>query len=405
MAKLYRSNLLQAMFTGRFGSIHKDERRGSREEYAAKAPTFANAVTKMADKLAVLVAKSLVTANKYDSSDILTRGKSMKTFVLSIVALIAGTVPASAITVTAPVDGAQVTSPFTVTASTTSCESHTAVSMGYSIDNGPSTIVHKTQLSAVVIAGDGPHVLHVKCWGPNGAHDHTPVNITVVPANTTPPNNITVVSNIQSLPNWVWDHDPGTNGDSSGTSDLISSPSLSGNTRQFSVNFSDSGGEIFHSSFGKDTAATHFIYDAYLWLSDASSLANIEMDMNQVIANGDTVIYGFQCNGYAGTWDYALNPGQPAGRWHHSNVACPDPKTWAPNTWHHVQISYSRVGGIVTYETVALDGQQSDLVGATGNSASPLGWGQTLLTNFQLDGHGSDGSITAYVDNLTISRW
>jgi hypothetical protein len=70
-----------------------------------------------------------------------------------------------------------------------------------------------------------------------------------------------------------------------------------------------------------------------------------------------------------------------------------------------VQISYSRVGGIVTYETVALDGQQSDLVGATGNSASPLGWGQTLLTNFQLDGHGSDGSITAYVDNLTISRW
>ena len=329
----------------------------------------------------------------------------MKAFLFPFLVLVAGSVSASAITVTAPVDGAQLTSPFTVAAITTSCESERAVSMGYSLDGGATTIVHNTQLSAVVVAGDGPHVLHVKCWGPHGAHAHTPVNITIVPSGTTPPSNITVVSDIQSLPDWVWDHDPKTPGGAQGSSDLTSTPSLSGNARQFSLNFADSGGEIFHASFGKDTAATHFIYDAYLWLSDASSLANIEMDMNQVIANGDTVIYGFQCDGYSGTWDYALNPGQPAGRWHHSNVACPDPKTWTPNTWHHVEISYSRDGDIVTYETVALDGQQSDIVGATGNSASPLGWGQTLLTNFQLDGHGSDGSITAYVDKLTISRW
>jgi hypothetical protein len=329
----------------------------------------------------------------------------MKFFAFSVIAFAACTIPASAITVTAPADGAQVTSPFNVSASTTSCDSEAAASMGYSLDNGKTTIVHSSLISAAVIAGDGPHVLHVKCWGRHGAHGDTPVNITVVPTDAAPPSNITVVSGIQSLTNWVWDHDPGTQGGSYGASDLTSTPSLSGNAREFSVNFSNSGGEIFHSSFGKDTAATHFIYDAYLWLSDASSLANIEMDMNQVIANGDTVIYGFQCNGYAGTWDYALNKGQPAGRWHHSNVACPDPKTWAPDTWHHVQISYSRDGDIVTYETVALDGVQSDLVGATGNSGEHLGWGETLLTNFQLDGHGSDGSITVYLDNLTISRW
>lgn len=370
-----------------------------------KALTFANAVTKMADKLSALVAHSLVTANKNTSSDILIRGKFMKSFAFSVIALVASTIPVSAITVTAPEDGAQLTSPFTVTASATSCDSEAATSMGYSLDGGATTIVHNKQLSAVVVAGDGPHVLHVKCWGPNGAHAHTPVNITVVPVDTTPPSNITVVSDIQSMTDWEWDHDPATNGGASGTSDLASTPSLSGNARKFSVNFSHSGGEIFHKSFGKDTAATHFIYDAYLWLSDASSLANIEMDMNQVIDNGDTIIYGFQCDGYSGTWDYTLNPSRTHGGWHHSNVACPDPKTWEPNTWHHVQISYSRDGDIVTYETVALDGQQSDLVGAKGNSGRPLGWGQTLLTNFQLDGQGSDGSIHAYLDKLTISRW
>lgn len=90
----------------------------------------------------------------------------------------------------------------------------------------------------------------------------------------------------------------------------------------------------------------------------------------------------------------------------HSNVPCPDPKTWELNTWHHVQISYTRDGlGDVTYESVVLDGDQADFVGATGNSAFTLGWGPTLLTNFQLDGFGPDGSITAYLDKLTVSRW
>jgi hypothetical protein len=41
----------------------------------------------------------------------------------------------------------------------------------------------------------------------------------------------------------------------------------------------------------------------------------------------------------------------------------------------------------------------------TGSSAFHLGWGQTLLTNFQLDGHGSSGSINAYLDKVTVSRW
>jgi hypothetical protein len=173
------------------------------------------------------------------------------------------------------------------------------------------------------------------------------------------------------------------------------------------VSFTDSGGEIYHVSFGKDTAATHFIYDAYVRLDDASSLANIEMDMNQVIANGDTVIYGVQCDGYSGTWDYTVRTGTPLrSKWIHSNVSCPDPKTWEPDTWHHVQLSYSRNSvGDVTYKSVVLDGNQSDFVGATGNSAFNLGWGATLLTNFQLDGHGSDGSINAYVDKVTVSRW
>jgi hypothetical protein len=332
----------------------------------------------------------------------------MKRTCFSFLALLVSVVPASAITVKTPADGAEVTSPFNLVASTSRCESEQAASMGYSLDHGATTVV-STNFSAMVVAGDGQHILHVKCWGSHGAAGDTSLDITVNPDTASPPSNITAVTNIQSLSHWVWNHDPGTPGDSDGTSDLVAEPSLTGNARLMNLHFTDSGGEIYHISFGKDTAATHFIYEAYVSLGDASSLANIEMDMNQVIANGDTVIYGVQCDGYSGTWDYTVNLGTPAKpriKWIHSNVSCPEPKTWARDTWHHIQISYSRDSvGKVTYESVVLDGNQSDFVGATGNSAFKLGWGTTLLTNFQLDGDGTDGSITAYLDKVTISRW
>lgn len=334
----------------------------------------------------------------------------MKTSFFSVLALAAAIAPASAITVTSPANGAQVNSPFNVVANSNTCSSSSVSAMGYSVDNGATTIIHKNSISGMALASEGPHTLYVKCWGPNGVHTHQAVQITVVPQTTNPPPpSVTVVSDIQSLSNWVWDHDPGTPGNSTGASDLATVPSISGNARQFSMNFVNSGGEIYHTSFGKDVNALHFIYDAQLWLSDASNLANIEMDMNQVIANGATVIYGTQCDGYSGTWDVAMNlgtPQKPAVHWKHTNVTCPKPSTWQSNVWHHIQIAYSRdEAGVVTYESVTLDGQQQDFVGMVGSSAFQLRWGPTLLTNFQLDGRGSGGSVTAYLDKVTVSRW
>lgn len=363
------------------------------------------------------------------------RGRSMKPTGYALLALFGAATTASAITVKSPANGEQVTSPFRLVATTNSCGFEDAVSIGYSLDSGKTIMVPTSftaslptregphifhlrgglstivpdSVSAMVVAGEGPHTLHVVCWGPQGVTRSVAESITVVPADSPPPSNVTVVSNIQSLTGWKWKHDPGTPGNAEGSSDIVSSPSLDGNSREYSLSFTDSGGEIYHISFGHDTAATHFVYNTEIWLADPSGIANIEMDMNQVIANGDTVIYGFQCDGYSGTWDYTLNFGTPAnpdGHWVHSNVACPDPKTWTPNAWHNVQVSYHRDnGGTVTYDSVVFDGQQSDFVGATGNSAFSLGWGATLLTNFQIDGHGANGSVTAYVDSLTVSRW
>ena len=332
----------------------------------------------------------------------------MKAYIYTLLALAASVVPASAITVTTPANGAQVTSPFTLIASANTCGSQPTAAMGYSIDYGATAIV-PASFSAMVIAGSGQHILHVKCWGAGGAADDADLNISVVSVTSASSSAVVTASGIQALQSWTWNNDPGTQGSSTGTSSLVSSPSLSGTARQYSTSFAPYGGEIYHSPLGADQNATHFIYDAEVWISNPAVVANIEMDLNQVIGDGDTVIFGVQCDGWSGTWDYTVNAGSPANpsdTWLHSNASCPRPSTWAPNTWHRLQLAYSRdVFGNVTYQSIVLDGVESDLHGATGNSAFTLGWGSTLITNFQLDALGAGGSTTAYIDNLTIYRW
>jgi hypothetical protein len=421
----------------------------------------------------------------------------MKFWFLSPLALIAGTLPALAITVQAPVNGAQVTSPFTLAASATTCASKQAVSMGYSIDQGPTTI-EPPSFNALIVAAEGPHTVSVKCWG-HGVHEHQIVNFTVVSGNpppavtatptftpasgafnsaqavtlasatagaviyyttdgtipaassdvysgaiavsasvviraiaigpteaasalaigsylispegtgpTVPPDAI-VETQIHLLPHWKHNHDPGTPGNSVGTMALVGDPSLSGTAAQFSGSYTNGGGEIYSKSYAIDTEATNFLYDTYVWIESGSRIANLELDNNQVLSNGDTVIYGVQCAGDDHVWDYTGNTGTkkaPRVHWIRSSAPC-NPAEWTTNVWHHVQIGYSRDDlGNVTYGSLWLDGVEA-VINETVPSAFALGWRHgDLLTNFQVDGFPhSSGSTVLYVDNLTISRW
>src|SRR6202020_1253378 len=101
--------------------------------------------------------------------------------------------------------------------------------------------------------------------------------------------------------------------------------SVSGQTAKFATKFEDWGGEIYSRSYATDPNATNFLYDARVWIEEGSKIGNLEMDNNQVIPNGDTVIYAFQCAGDSNTWDYSSNAGTPTPpvvRWIHSTVPC-----------------------------------------------------------------------------------
>ena len=118
---------------------------------------------------------------------------------------------------------------------------------------------------------------------------------------------------MQTLSGWRIKHDPGTSGTSVGAMTMVSDPSLSGQAQQVHTSFTDWGGELVFPHVWKRFRPPRTLFMTRRSGSKkGSQLGNLEMDNNQVMANGDTVIYAFQCAGDSNTWDYTENAGTPA---------------------------------------------------------------------------------------------
>jgi hypothetical protein len=337
----------------------------------------------------------------------------MKALCLLAPALAVCAVPAFAnVTVSTPTNNATVTSPFRLSAAASPCSTQVISAMGYSLDNSSNTVIFNgASISANVGATRGAHTLHVKSWGSLGASCVADIAISVVAsAGAAVPSNAVVASGIHLVKTWQASYDSASgSGSATGAMSLVTSPSVSGTAREFLTTYSNYGGERYSALFGTDSSSTNFLFDTQIYVASPNNdIANVEMDLNQVMSNGQTVIFGFQCDGWSGTWDYTVNAGtpqKPIDQWLHSTASC-NPRSWTTNTWHHVQISYSRDNaGIVTYQSVWFDGVEQD-INATAPSAFALGWGPALLTNFQVDGSTSTGgSAIVYLDNMMVYRW
>ena len=222
------------------------------------------------------------------------------------------------------------------------------------------------------------------------------------------PSNAITSSNLDDSPYWQWNHDPGTPGTSVGSSTYpVANPSLDGASREFDVAYSDYGGELYHLLFGQDTTATTFIYDTYVYITDPTQVQNLELDVNQVLADDETIIFATQCSSISGTWEYTYVSGG-APHWKASNLPC-NPLNWAPNKWHHIQIQMHRDSGdVVTHDWVKFDnGNKRYFKNAVGASGLFLNWGiGDLVLNFQVDGASANsGTIQGYLDQMQVTRW
>ncbi len=353
---------------------------------------------------------------------------AQRRLILSTLAVISGVVSAQAgfasnITVASPVNGTSNSSPVWVRAHNIGCNGLAPTAFGFSVDSGGTTMgvtpydVDVTHYSI----GNGTHTIHFKAWTSGGICPVVNTTFSVGGSSSTggtsggngtpPPSNPSVSipsyakasADLDTSSNWAFEHDAGTPGSSHGSTAYPASVSTYDNAREFYMTFSGSGGERWHNSFGSDSAATHFVMDTYVYVKNPKQMANLELDLNQVMSNGETVIFGTQCSVYSHSWEWTYVSGGP--HWHGSNIPC-NPESWAANTWHHIQVAYHRdSSGKVTHDWVNFDGTHSTFSGATGGSAKSLGWARgDLLMNIQMDGVGS-GSLTAYFHKTTFYRW
>ncbi len=203
---------------------------------------------------------------------------------------------------------------------------------------------------------------------------------------------------------WKWRHDLGTDGTSCGNSSLVSGPSRDGKARRFKVSWTGYGGERFSANLGSlDPISTHFSYEVWFYATDLSHVRSLEFDLNQVLANGETVIFGTQCNLGAGKWQYTTKVSGKA-HWNSSAISCP---RMSANSWHHLKIRFHRdAAGVVTYDSVAFDDVTRSF-GASGPSSFTLDWKPlgTRVVNFQIGGDSTVGSTAVYLDSLSIKGW
>jgi hypothetical protein len=341
-----------------------------------------------------------------------------KNLFLLLLMLGIATLPALAqTTVYSPVNGSAVSSPFTLNMNASSCSSKAVTAVGYSLDSSTQTATFPVNyMNGPVSAPSGWHTIHIKVWNGSGGVCVTDVSVNVTSSvssgtsfNSVVPSYAVKVSNIQALGNWIGVHDGGTPGNSWATMSMQSSPSLTGGARLFQNQFWYYGGNRFSAQFDDNQTSQNFFYDAWIYIAnDSNGFSNLEFDLNQTMPSGQTVLMGFQCDSWINRWDYAVNGGSPTqswSTWMHSNATC-NVHNWAPNKWHHVQISYSHNSdGWVTYKSVWLDGAQQDLY-ITAFSGFAVGWAPAIVTNFQIDGNSSGTTwANVYLDAVTVYRW
>lgn len=358
------------------------------------------------------------------------RPATRRNLILSTFAVLSGVVTAQAafaanITVASPLNGTSNSSPVWVRAHNVGCNGLAPTAFGFSVDSGGTTMgvtpydVDVTHYSI----GNGTHTIHFKAWTTAGICPvvNTTFNVggssgtsgggtsgggTPTPSSPSAsiPSYARASADLDTSGNWSYEHDAGTPGGSRGSTAFPASVSSYENAREFYMTYSGNGGERWHNSFGNDSSATHFVMDTYVFIRDPNQMANLELDLNQVMSNGATVIYGTQCSVYSHSWEWTYISGGP--HWHSSNIPC-NPTTWAANTWHHIRVGFHRDGnGYVTHEYVEFDGKHSNFSGASGGSAKNLGWARgDLLMNIQMDGHSGSGSVTAYFHKTVFYRW
>jgi hypothetical protein len=197
---------------------------------------------------------------------------------------------------------------------------------------------------------------------------------------------------------WKGEHDPATPGTSAGTSSFTGP--VSG--RNFSFNYTANGGQRYSVGFATDLSyPLNFCFDLQVVFGDPSQILNMELDLNQVLADGRTAIFACQCASGSGTWE--------ANAWKPSRIFG-NPQQWGIGIWHRIRLFWHRSadGNTVCFDGIDFDGSWTAANMESITQTLALGWIPLglLLINFQIEGASRvGGSVSANARNMQVWSW
>lgn len=320
---------------------------------------------------------------------------------------------ASNITVGSPTEGSSSSYSVLIRAHNTGCDGQAPVSFGYSLDSEKEVNLGETPYDIDVTSTTiptGKHTLVFKSWVKSGECPTVRTSFSVEAGSKPTPYSIPSYAqssgDLDGSSKWTQTHDGGTPGKSVGKMVYPAKTPAYDDAREFNMTYTAQAGERWGNQFVRDTEATNFVLDTYVLLPKPSEVMNLELDINQTLANDETVILSTQCSGKIGVWEYGYTEGAH-DHWKSTNIKC-NPATWTANVWHHIQIGEHReANGVVTHDWVAFDGVYTPFKNATLVSAHFLKWFVgDINTQVQIEGSSpASGTATAYIHKLTIYRW
>jgi len=265
------------------------------------------------------------------------------------------------------------------------------------IDNNLAYQTQSSKIDTSLTAGEGQHSLTVQAWDQNGQIYKSSLNVTV----SAPSGGNPTFSQIQRMPNWADCSVCAGHGGSGPPTDHwmekgVSSPSLSGAAARFNVDGTPWGAALWWKELQGDTTVSNFKYDLDFYVDHPDQAQALEFDVNQD-TGGSRYIYGTECDfGDTQTW---RTWNSDSHRWVSTGIYCGRP---AAGQWNHVTWELQRNNGQAVFVAVTLNGNRQS-VNVSSNSYAEGGEGINVA--FQADLNASGGSVSVWVDNVSLTTW
>ena len=176
----------------------------------------------------------------------------------------------------------------------------------------------------------------------------------------------------------------------------ISSPSMSGNSRVFSIaSGTPYADALWWRQLGAANSATNLVYDVWFYLKTPQNAQALEFDSNQ--ADGHMRwIFGTQCNIAAGVWDVW---GNANGQWISTGIPCSMPSAYK---WHHLTWQFKRNSTQLTFVALTVDGATHYVNRTyTGRSSGV----NELNVAFQMDLKANHVAYQTWLDDVSLKYW